>query len=89
LELLACRSIQAQQLVSEPFALHTPLFHRIAGAEAFTTAGKVITSLGPRHSWKRTSYKASEGLYVREQIATAMQLEPDQQNGTEGGWVWV
>lgn len=58
-----------------------------AGAEAFTTAGKVINSLAPRHSWKRTSYTPREGMYVREEIAKAMELSQDAANDKEGEYV--
>jgi hypothetical protein len=47
-----------------------------AGYEAFTTDGKVISSLQHHSSWKRTSYRPYEGTYVRSSIAAAVGPKP-------------
>ena len=49
-----------------------------AGGEAFTTGGKIISSLGPCHTWRRVSFKPHEGSYVQQDLAAALELKPPE-----------
>jgi hypothetical protein len=53
---------------------------RCAGGQAFTTGGKVITSLSSSpETWPRSSYKPQEGMYVRNDTPAALDLQQQQQ----------
>lgn len=48
-----------------------------SGGEAFTTAGKLVSSLRPSHSWRRTTFRPYEGTYVREDIAAVAVVDAE------------
>jgi hypothetical protein len=45
-----------------------------AGAEAFTTSGKVIRSLKPQPKWHHSSFRPQDGTYVRQEAVQRRQL---------------
>uniref|UniRef100_A0A383VJN0 Uncharacterized protein n=1 Tax=Tetradesmus obliquus TaxID=3088 RepID=A0A383VJN0_TETOB len=46
-----------------------------AGAEAFTTCGKVILCLQPQQAWRHSSFKPSQGMYVKQAALQYRQLQ--------------
>jgi hypothetical protein len=54
------------------------LFPAEAGAEAFTTCGKLIRSLRPQAKWRRSSFRPQDGMWVRQDVVQHRQLQPPQ-----------
>jgi len=38
----------------------------------------VVSKLGPPHTWRRVTLRPHEGLYVKQQVAAAMELQQTQ-----------